>query len=96
MDGQFTFLQGGNDLLYGCLFVVEGDCDYIFPRHFMFDDPIYCLEDSTFPLTQASGGTSGNIQLHNALSSVNGLHKKTGQQQEGNECDESMFWEFHG
>ena len=62
----------------------------------MFDDPIYCLEDSTYPLAQASGGAPGNIQLHNALSSVNGLHKKTGQQQERDEGDESMFWEFHG
>ena len=94
--GKVTLLQGGDDLLYGGLFVVEGDCDYIFLRHLMFDDPVYCLEDRTYPLAQASGGATGNIQLHNSLRSVNSLRNKTGQQQEGGENDESMFWEFHG
>ena len=62
----------------------------------MFDDPVRCLEDSTYPLAQASGGAAGNIQLHNSLRGVNSLHKKTGQHQERDEGDKSMFWEFDG
>jgi hypothetical protein len=68
----------------------------MFLRCFMFDDPRCCLEDRTYPVAKTSGGATGNIHLHNSLGSVNSLHRKTGQQQEGNEGDEAMFWEFHG
>ena len=50
VDGQFTLLQGGNDLLHGRFLVVEGDVDHVFLRHFMFDDPVRCREDRTYPL----------------------------------------------
>ncbi|MBU0767447.1 hypothetical protein KKF55_06780 [Patescibacteria group bacterium] len=93
--GKFTPLKGGNNLLHGCFLVIEGDINCIFLGHFMLDDSLRCLEDNTYPLAQASGGAAGNIQLHNSLRSVNSLHKKAGQQQEGDKGDESMFWEFH-
>jgi len=40
----------------------------------MLDDSLCCLEDRTYPLTEASGGTTGDVQLHNFLSGVNSLH----------------------
>ncbi len=62
----------------------------------MFDNPVCCLEDRTYPRAQASGGTAGNVQLHNSLGSVNCLRKKAGQQHQGNEGGESIFSELHG
>jgi hypothetical protein len=68
----------------------------MFLRYFVFNDSVRCLEDSTYPVTQPSGGATGDVQLHNFFRSVNSLHEKTGQQQEGNEGDEAMFAESHG
>jgi hypothetical protein len=93
---QAIFLQRGKNLVCGYAFIVKSDFDSIFLRYFMFDDSRCCLEDGTYPLAQASGAATGNIQLHNSLRSVNSLHKETGQQQEDNKGDEAIFWEFHG
>lgn len=62
----------------------------------MFDDPFRCREDRTYPLAQSSGGAAGNVQLHNSLRRINGLRKKTDQQQERDEGDDAVFWELHG
>ena len=62
----------------------------------MFDDPVNGREDRTYPLAQSSGGAAGNVQLHNSLRRINGLRKKTDQQQERDEGDDAVFCELHG
>jgi hypothetical protein len=87
-DGHAALKKRIRDFLLICLQAIEGDPDLIFRHTCKADDPVYALEDRTYPRKCPSCGAAWDGQLERLLRSYKRPGKYEDQHETGQETED--------